>query len=75
MSDKLISEGLLLISNAFAQSSKVWRKSSMVLLVDLLYETRFPSLSVVEEFYDTRITLPRWIASLLKGVGSKFEVE
>ena len=54
--DKLISEGLLLISNAFLRNPQRYGKEIIDGFVGLtsFMETRFPSLSVVEEFYDTR---------------------
>ena len=54
--DKLISEGLLLISQAFLRNSQRYGKEIIDGFVGLtsFMETRFPSLSVVEEFYDTR---------------------
>ena len=54
--DKLISEGLLLISNAFLRNPQRYGKEIIDGFVGLtsFMETRFPSLSVVEESYDTR---------------------
>ena len=54
--DKLIGEGLLLISNAFLRNPQRYGKEIIDGFVGLtsFMETRFPSLSVVDETYDTR---------------------